>query len=39
VIENGKPLVGVSACNNKKMEAWRSNKNLELQIYIFIVYL
>jgi len=37
VIENGRPMVGVSACNNKRMEAWRSSKKLELHFDFFIV--
>jgi hypothetical protein len=37
VIENGRPMVGVNACNNKKVEAWRSSKKLELHFDFFIV--
>jgi hypothetical protein len=37
VIENGRPMVGMSACNNRRMEAWRSSKKLELHFEIFIV--
>jgi hypothetical protein len=30
-------MVGVSACNNKRVEAWRSSKKLELHFDFFIV--